>query len=165
MFWMLLRAPWLIAALLVNAVTLLAQRDSATTRVVPVWRDGQLVTRVSGDPSVAGAPYVIRIWNFDNQIVLPHTHPEDEHIVVVQGTWFLAEGDVSTAVGSGRSRWVITRSSRGGRRRGGAAPAQTDRRILTAERPNIAVRTLGSGAYIALEMGPRHIITFVQLAA
>ena len=54
MFWMLLRAPWLIAALLVNAVTLLAQRDSATTRVVPVWRDGQLVTRVSGDPSVAG---------------------------------------------------------------------------------------------------------------
>jgi len=93
MFWMLLRAPWLIAALLVNAVTLLAQRDSATTRVVPVWRDGQLVTRVSGDPSVAGAPYVIRIWNFDNQIVLPHTHPEDEHIVVVQGTWFLAEGE------------------------------------------------------------------------
>ena len=60
---------------------------------MPLWRDGQLVTRISGDPNVAGAPFVIRIWNFDNQIVLPHTHPEDEHIVVVQGTWFLAEGE------------------------------------------------------------------------
>jgi quercetin dioxygenase-like cupin family protein len=89
----LLHRRWLIAALLGGPVSLLAQPDSATTRIVPLWRDGQLITRVSGDPNVAGAPFVIRIWNFDNQIVLPHTHPEDEHIVVVQGTWFLAEGE------------------------------------------------------------------------
>jgi hypothetical protein len=89
----LLHCRWLGAALLGGPVSLLAQPDSATTRIVPLWRDGQLVTRVSGDPNVAGAPFVIRIWNFDNQIVLPHTHPEDEHIVVVQGTWFLAEGE------------------------------------------------------------------------
>ena len=89
----LLHRRWLGAALLAGPVSLLAQPDSATTRIVPLWRDGQLVTRVSGNPNVAGAPFVIRIWNFDNQIVLPHTHPEDEHIVVVQGTWFLAEGD------------------------------------------------------------------------
>ena len=88
-----LRGRWLSAALLASPATLLAQRDSATTRIVPIWRGGQLVTRVSGDPNVAGAPYVIRIWNFDNQIVLPHTHPEDEHVVVVQGTWFLAAGE------------------------------------------------------------------------
>jgi len=80
-------------ALLTSPATLLAQRDSATARIVPVWQGGQVVTRVSGDPSVAGAPYVIRIWNFDNQIVLPHTHPEDEHVVVVQGTWYLAAGE------------------------------------------------------------------------
>ena len=83
----------LSAALLASPVGLLAQPDSATTHIVPLWRSGQLVTRVSGDPNVAGAPFVIRIWNFDNQIVLPHTHPEDEHVVVVQGTWFLAEGE------------------------------------------------------------------------
>ena len=93
MLWKLPRRRWLGAALLASPVSLLAQRDSAITRIVPLWRDGQLVTRVSGDPNVAGAPYVIRIWNFDNQVVLPHTHPEDEHIVVVQGTWFLAEGE------------------------------------------------------------------------
>ena len=81
------------AALLAIPATVMAQRDSATTHIVPIWRDGQIVTRVSGDPTVAGAPYVIRIWNFDNQIVLPHTHPEDEHVVVVQGTWFLGGGE------------------------------------------------------------------------
>ena len=89
----LLHRRWVGAALLAGPVSLLAQPDSATTRIVPLWRDGQLVTRISGDPNVAGAPFVIRIWNFDNQIVLPHTHPEDEHIVVVQGTWFLTEGE------------------------------------------------------------------------
>ena len=89
----LLHRCWLSAMLLAIPSGLLAQRDSATTGIVPLWRDGQLITRVSGDPNVAGAPYVIRIWNFDNQIVLPHTHPEDEHVVVVQGTWFLAEGE------------------------------------------------------------------------
>ena len=88
-----LRSRWLSAALLASPAGLSAQRDSATTRIVPVWRDGQVVTRVSGDPNVAGAPYVIRIWNFDNQIVPPHTHPEDEHVVVVQGTWFVAAGE------------------------------------------------------------------------
>jgi len=93
MFRTFLRGRCLTTALLASPATLLAQRDSATTRIVPIWRDGQLVTRVSGDPNVAGAPYVIRIWNFANQIVLPHTHPEDEHVVVVQGTWFLAAGE------------------------------------------------------------------------
>jgi hypothetical protein len=93
MLMMLMRARWLTAALFASPAILLAQHDSAATRIVPIWRNGQLVTRVSGDPAVPGAPYVIRIWNFDNQIVLPHTHPEDEHVVVVQGTWFFAEGE------------------------------------------------------------------------
>ena len=36
---------------------------------------------------------MIRIENVDGQIVFPHWHPEDEHIVVVQGTWYLGAGD------------------------------------------------------------------------
>jgi hypothetical protein len=48
---------------------------------------------ISGDPNKPGAPFVIRIRNDDGQIVMPHWHPEDEHIVVVKGTWYLGAGD------------------------------------------------------------------------
>ena len=68
--------------------------------VVPMMRDGKPTSRghskyevVSGSPEVAGAPFVIRIHNYDNQVVPPHWHPGDEHIVVVKGTWYLAAGD------------------------------------------------------------------------
>jgi hypothetical protein len=63
-------------------------------------RDGKPAARglnnyevVSGNPEVPGAPFVIRIHNYDNQVLPPHWHPEDEHIVVVKGTWLIAEGD------------------------------------------------------------------------
>jgi hypothetical protein len=49
--------------------------------------------RVSGEPGKPGAPFVIRIWNPTNYIVPPHWHPEDEHIVVVKGTWHVGMGD------------------------------------------------------------------------
>ena len=48
---------------------------------------------VSGDPDKAGMPYVVRISNDAGYVVLPHTHPEDENIVVVQGSWTVAMGD------------------------------------------------------------------------
>jgi hypothetical protein len=50
------------------------------------------VERVWGEPDVAGAPYVIRIHNDAGFVVLPHTHPEDEHIVVIRGSWWLGMG-------------------------------------------------------------------------
>lgn len=67
----------------------------AEHKIVPLYKGGKLMTEdiVSGDPTKAGAPYVIRLHNFDNQIVPPHWHPEDEHIVVIKGRWFLAHGD------------------------------------------------------------------------
>lgn len=68
--------------------------------IKPMMRDGRPTARgmshyevISGDPTVPGAPFVIRIHNYDNQVIPPHWHPEDEHIVVVKGTWSLAEGD------------------------------------------------------------------------
>src|SRR5688572_15321930 len=68
--------------------------------VVPLMRDGKPTSRglpqyeiVSGNPNLAGSPFVIRIHNYDNQVVPPHWHPGDEHIVVVKGTWYLAPGD------------------------------------------------------------------------
>jgi len=38
-------------------------------------------------------PIVIRIINNDGDIVPPHRHPEDEHIAVIQGTWYLGAGE------------------------------------------------------------------------
>jgi hypothetical protein len=48
---------------------------------------------VSGNPNTPGAPFVIRIQNDTNFIVPPHWHPQDEHIVVAKGTWYLGMGD------------------------------------------------------------------------
>jgi hypothetical protein len=48
---------------------------------------------VSGDPDKPGSPYVIRLYNIENQINPPHWHPEDEHLTVVKGTWAVGVGD------------------------------------------------------------------------
>jgi hypothetical protein len=48
---------------------------------------------VSGDFTKPGALYVIRIHSEAGYIVMPHTHPEDEHITVVKGSWALGMGD------------------------------------------------------------------------
>jgi hypothetical protein len=48
---------------------------------------------VSGDVRKAGEIYVIRIHSEAGYIVMPHFHPEDEHIVVVKGSWALGMGE------------------------------------------------------------------------
>jgi hypothetical protein len=85
----------LVAATLLAVSTTSATQQDATPQhlIVPLVKDGHVITRVSGDPNTPGAPYVIRIENVDGQIVFPHWHPEDEHIVVVHGTWYLGTGD------------------------------------------------------------------------
>ena len=45
-----------------------------------------------GDPEVPGEPFVMRIRELPGTIVPPHSHPVDEHITVVQGTWYFALG-------------------------------------------------------------------------
>jgi len=45
-----------------------------------------------GDPDSAGA-FVMRINELPGTIVPPHSHPVDEHVTVVQGTWWFAFGD------------------------------------------------------------------------
>src|SRR5687768_4013192 len=66
--------------------------DSAAHVIVPLKRNGVIIENVFGNPRVAGAPYVLRIHNESNFVVLPHTHPEDENIVVLQGIWRLGSG-------------------------------------------------------------------------
>jgi hypothetical protein len=47
---------------------------------------------LSGDPKKAGL-YVIRIHAEAGYIIMPHIHPEDENIVVVQGSWAAGMGE------------------------------------------------------------------------
>ena len=66
---------------------------------MPLTQEGALKSRtrgfeiISGDPDKAGAPFVIRIYNVENQIIVPHWHPEDEHLTVVKGTWHIGDGE------------------------------------------------------------------------
>src|SRR3954464_14187333 len=53
---------------------------------------GTWIERVSGDPSARDVPFVFRIHNEAGYVVLPHVHPMDENIVVVQGRWSVGMG-------------------------------------------------------------------------
>jgi quercetin dioxygenase-like cupin family protein len=46
-----------------------------------------------GDPDKPGEPFVMRIRELPGSVVPLHSHPVDEHITIVQGTWFFAVGD------------------------------------------------------------------------
>jgi hypothetical protein len=89
----------------VTTMTLLLTLEKATLaqqseqpNVVPLRTISRLsmdkrYETVSGDPAKAGAPFVIRIYAEAGYIIMPHTHPEDENIVVVKGSWALGMGD------------------------------------------------------------------------
>jgi quercetin dioxygenase-like cupin family protein len=61
-------------------------------RVVPLGPMAGDVEILSGHPDSAG-PFVMRIRELPGTVVPPHTHPVDEHVTVVQGTWHFARGE------------------------------------------------------------------------
>ena len=48
---------------------------------------------VSGDPSAAGAPYVLRLRCTDGSKVPAHWHPEDENLTVLKGAFLVGMGE------------------------------------------------------------------------
>jgi hypothetical protein len=68
-------------------------------RIVPLTAGGmqkflkQGFEVISGNPAEPGVPFVIRIYNTENQVVPPHWHPEDEHVKVIKGIWCVGDGD------------------------------------------------------------------------
>lgn len=52
----------------------------------------QWIEVLSGDPAKEGSPFVLRLHNDAGYVVMPHTHPVDENIVIIQGTWGVAMG-------------------------------------------------------------------------
>src|SRR6187402_1710681 len=62
-------------------------------RIVPLKPMTGDVELLYGDPDVAGQPFVMRIRELPGSKVPPHSHQVDEHITVVQGTWYFALGN------------------------------------------------------------------------
>ena len=62
--------------------------------------EGAEIAVLSGDPTKAGSPYVIRIKHRDGLRVPPHWHPFDEQLTIISGTFVMGMGerfDLSTA--------------------------------------------------------------------
>jgi hypothetical protein len=68
--------------------------QTAQASVVPLKKFSPIhrFETLSGDPAKAGL-YVIRIHAEAGYIIMPHIHPEDENIVVVEGSWAASMGE------------------------------------------------------------------------
>jgi quercetin dioxygenase-like cupin family protein len=67
--------------------------ESHAFRVIPLAPMSGDVEMLLGHPDSAGRPFVMRIRELPGTIVPPHTHPVDEHITVVSGTWYFGTGE------------------------------------------------------------------------
>ncbi len=56
-------------------------------------RPGAEMAVISGDPAVAGSPFVIRFRYSTKSRIPPHWHPVDEHLTVLSGTFRIGIGE------------------------------------------------------------------------
>lgn len=82
---------WVLGALVAGTIV---NAQVAPHKIIPLNTipSEQWVEVLSGDPGQAGSPFVLRIHNDPGYVCPPHTHPNDEHIVVVKGTWSVGMG-------------------------------------------------------------------------
>jgi quercetin dioxygenase-like cupin family protein len=78
-----------------------ADTGGRTHRIIPLRPMSGDVEILYGDPEKAGEPFVMRIRELPGTRIPLHSHPVDEHITVVQGTWYFSVGERwdSTALG------------------------------------------------------------------
>jgi len=77
-----------------GAATGVARADSGRgPRMIPLGPLSGDVQILFGDPDAEGQPFVMRIRELPGTIVPPHSHPVDEHITIVQGTWYFGFGE------------------------------------------------------------------------
>lgn len=69
------------------------EADSGTFHVAPLRPMTGDVEILSGDPEKAGEPFVMRIRELPGTIIPLHSHPVDENVTIVQGTWYFAVGE------------------------------------------------------------------------
>jgi hypothetical protein len=75
-----------------------AADNAAPSHVVPfrhasVSSMDKRIEAVQGDRTKPGEPFVLRIHAEAGYIIMPHTHPVDENMVVLEGSWALGVGD------------------------------------------------------------------------
>jgi quercetin dioxygenase-like cupin family protein len=58
----------------------------------PYYKDGRQRAQLFGDSSQGGA-WIDRVKIPAAMRVLAHTHPQDEPVTVIEGTWYLGEGE------------------------------------------------------------------------
>ena len=58
----------------------------------PYYKDGRQRAQLFGDSSQGGA-WIDRVKIPGGMHVLAHTHPQDELVTVIEGTWYLGEGE------------------------------------------------------------------------
>lgn len=58
----------------------------------PYYNDGRQRAQLFGDSSKGGA-WVDRVKIPSGKRILAHTHPQDELVTVIDGTWYLGEGE------------------------------------------------------------------------
>jgi quercetin dioxygenase-like cupin family protein len=70
-----------------------ARKGLRESRIIPLKSMAGDVEILYGDPEIAGEPFVMRIRELPGTIVPPHSHPVDENITVVEGTWYFGFGE------------------------------------------------------------------------
>ena len=68
-------------------------KDPREPRIIPLRPMSGDIEILYGDPEAVGEPFVMRIKELPGTVVPPHSHPVDEHITVVQGTWYFGLGE------------------------------------------------------------------------
>ena len=58
----------------------------------PYYNDGRQRAQLFGDSSQGGA-WIDRVKMSGGMHVLAHTHPQDELVTVIEGTWYLGQGE------------------------------------------------------------------------
>ena len=58
-----------------------------------VFPAGAEMAVVQGDPSVVGAIFTVRLRLPNGYVLPPHTHPTDENVTVISGTFLVGLGD------------------------------------------------------------------------
>ena len=59
----------------------------------PIFPAGAQFAVVQGDPSVAGAIFTVRLRLPNGYVLPPHTHPTDENVTVLRGTFLVGLGE------------------------------------------------------------------------
>jgi hypothetical protein len=76
-----------------SGVTSVADASTEAFRVTPLGPMRGDAEILFGHPDSVGRPFVMRIRELPGTVVPPHSHPVDEHVTVVSGTWYFGTGE------------------------------------------------------------------------